>query len=568
LAVRIAGLYDKNEGLGGKNIANGKDDEDETKSFRTSISFRPTERLDIDLTYQNLDNNTTATPILFTIDGATTDPVLKPEDRIGKSTLGNEYNYKGETTSLAASLDLDVVKLDYVGGYQDITQGRISDLAYGGSIKGYSQPQSYQSGTIRATHEFRLTSQGNDFWQYLFGAYYEDAKSATDLTQKQILPWGFIDSVNPPMDIAILDVGVGIPSHSQSYSFFTDQRFQLTENGQLQMGVRYQETDITRDFLQTVSGVILGPDPIVQHGISEANRDVNYSATTGSASYRYTFSSDLTGYLSWGRSYRPGGVVMSTAVLDEDLIVFDAETSDNFELGLKGTLFDGAAQFAVAIYEQDFKNYLAYTGSYLVVSTTKDGVVDNNAAFTFNADARVRGIEGTITAEVFDNFTMTSSVTYNDTQFLNSDAPCNDFNGDGIPDTTGAPSVPVGQNVSMCKLNGSTSDQARWSTSLNGEYVVAWMNGELFVRGLLNYIPERTDPFQNTNYSHQLNNSLFLGYRTDSYEVSLFGKNLGDSSTLTTKNAQQNDYNLFPTGYAVGTPVRPREFGLSVNMRF
>lgn len=565
LAVRVAGLFDRNIGLGGRNLRNGVDDSDKTESVRGSVAFRPTSNLDLNVTYQYLNNRTVSTPLLFTVDPALTDPDLTPADRKGKSVLPGRYRYRGHLVSFGADLDLGGATLNYIGGYQDVSQGRSTDLAYGGTIPNYSQPQTFDTKRKQFSQELRLASTGNRFWNYLFGVYYEDSDSQTDLTQRQILPFGFVAGANPPLDIAVLDVGVDIPGKTKNYAAFTDHRLRITERAQLQVGLRYQETHVKRDFIQTVSGPLLGPVPIVSSAISPENRDVTYRQLTGGASFKYDFSDDLTGYVSYGRSYRPGGVNTTTASLDEDLLVFRPETSDNYEIGLKGAFADRRISFAVALYQQDFKDYLAYTGAYLAVSSAKDGVVDNNAAFVFNADARVRGIEANVSGRIGEHLRFGLSATYNDAKFKNATAPCNDFNGDGIPDSNGTPTVPVGQNVSLCRLSGRLSDQAKWGTSLNLEYSVpVGGNREFFARGLASYVPKRTDPFQNVRYDDLLNNSVFLGFRDadGAYEFSVFAKNLANVSTLTTRGARQIDYSVFDSGYAVGTPVRPREFGI------
>jgi iron complex outermembrane receptor protein len=223
------------------------------------------------------------------------------------------------------------------------------------------------------------------------------------------------------------------------------------------------------------------------------------------------------------------------------------------------------------LYQQDFKTYLAYTGSFLAVSEAKNGVVSSNAAFTFNADARVRGIEGTVNGQIGDHLSLGVNATYNDAKFRNALAPCNDFNGDGVADSVGTPSVPVGQNVSFCRQNGHLSDQAPWGVSINGEYHMSVGAGrEFFLRGLANYVPKRTDPFQNIRYDDLLNNSVFVGFRgeDDSYEFSFFGKNLANVATLTSRGSAQLDYSFIPSGYAVGLPVRPREFGIVGRVRY
>ncbi len=570
LAVRAAGLFDRNIGTGVTNLRTGDQDRDRTESGRLSIAFRPTSQLNFDLTYQYLNNRTLTSPMLFTLPGLTTNPILEPSDRSALVTKPGRYNYKGHLVSLAAGLDLGGVALNYIGGYQNIGQGRVTDIAYGGSLPDFSQNQSFQTKNEQLSQELRLTSQGNRFWNFLVGGYYEHSTSRTGVTQDQYL-FQFVPAGTPPQFVPKLDVGVRIPSKSDTYAIFTDHRFQVTDKDQLQVGLRYQESKVRTDFIQTLSGAVLGPVPIVSSGVSPENRNRTFRQLTGGASFRHEFSRDLTAYATYGRSYRPGSLNTTTARLDESLLVTRAETSNNYEVGLKGSLADRKVQFTLAIYQQDFDNYLAYTNSYLAVSTGKDGVVDNNAAFTFNGDARVRGVEATLSTRIGSQLQLGLSGTYNDAKFKNATAPCNDFNGDGIADSNGAQRVPVGQNVAFCRLNGRLSDQAPWGVSVNAEYRVPVSgNRELFVRGLANYVPKREDPFINVKYGDLLNNSVFLGVRglDDAYELSVFAKNLANVAVLTTRGPTQVDYSVFPTGYGAGSAVRPREIGLNFRVTY
>jgi iron complex outermembrane receptor protein len=566
LAVRVAGLFDRNIGLAGRNIANNVSDRDRTESVRASVAFRPVSSLMLNATYQYMNNRTTSSPILFTLPGERTNPILTPADRNSKATLPGLYGYKGHLVSWSADWDLGNATLSYIGGYQNIDRTRATDIAYGGSLPGFSQAQTFDSHYRQLSQEVRLASTGARFWNYLFGAYYEDGNSNTNVAQSQYIPIGTVF----PRDLLGFNVGIFIPGKTKTWATFTDQRFQLTDKLQFQAGLRYQETRRNSDFVQTLSGAIF-PAPIVSSNISPENRRATYRQLTGGASVKYDFSRNLTAYATYGRSYRPGGVNASSSPLDENLLLFRPETSDNYEIGLKGGLANRRVTFSVALYQQDFRDYLAYTGAYLAVSTRKDGVVDNNSAFTFNADARVRGIEATVNGQLSDNLSLGVNATYNDAKFKNALAPCNDFNGDGVADSVGAPRVPVGQNVALCRQNGRLSDQAAWGVSVNGEYhTPVGPNREFFLRGLANYVPKRTDPFQNVRYDDLVNNSVFIGFRSedDSYEFSFFGKNLANVATITTRGAAQVDYSFIPTGYVVGTPVRPREFGIIGRVRF
>ncbi|TWB25703.1 TonB-dependent receptor [Nitrospirillum bahiense] len=571
LAFRIAGLFDRNDAADAHNIRNGSDDGDKTRSVRASLAFKPTEDLTFVLTHQFMDNYTVANPIAFSVGGSTATPYLTPGDRVSLTNGPTEYHYTGNVTTLTGELDLGGVAINYVGGYQQISNDRVSDLARGGSIPNYSQMQYVNTNIHQVSQELRLTSQGRDFWNYLVGVYYDNVNSPTSVNQAQILPFALSPTPMPPLSFGVFNVGIDAPASIQDYAIFTDHRFKITDSDLIEVGGRYQEQHFDHAFNQTLSGPIFGPNPITQAGIAPDMQKGISGQFTGSASYKHDFSRDLTAYFSYGRSYRPGGVIATTAALDQSLLLYKPEKSDSYEIGLKGALLDRKLRFTLSAYQQDFQNYQAYTGSYLSVSTARNGIPDNNAAFTFNADAQVRGFEATLAGQITEHLQFGVSGTYNSTQFKNALAPCNDYNGDGVADSVGTPSVPMGQQVAFCHLNGRLSDQADWSLSANFEYdVPLWGNNEGFVRGLVNYIPKRTDPFQNISYSDLINNSLFLGLRDKdgAYEVSVFAKNLADVSTLTTRGAAQVDYSYYASGYAIGTPVRPREFGLNLRYAF
>ena len=570
LAIRAAGLFDRNLGSAVKNLRTGAEDRDRTESGRASVAFKPTSKLSFDLTYQYLKNNTVQNAMLFTVPGEVSSPQLDPSDRSALTNKPAIFNYRGHIVSLAANLDLGAVALNYIGGYQNIKQGRNTDLAYAGSIPGLSQNQSYETLSKQISQEVRLTSQGNRFWNFLIGGYYEHSTSQTGVGQDQYL-FAFVPPGTPPQFVPKLDVQVNIPSKGDTFAVFTDHRFQVTSRDQIQFGLRYQQSKFRSDFVTTLSGPILGPVPIVSSSISPANRDRTFRQVTGGASYRHEFSRDLTAYATYGRSYRPGSLNTTTAPLDENLLVTKAETSNNYEIGLKGAFADRRVQFTLAIYQQDFKNYLAYTNSSLSVSSAKDGRVDNNTAFGFNADAKVRGIEGTLSTRISDHLQLGLSATYNDAKFKNALSPCNDYNGDGVADSNGAPRVSVGQNVSFCRLNGRLSDQAPWGVSVNAEYRVPVSGDrEIFARGLANYVPKREDPFTNVRYGDLVNNSVFLGVRgpSDSYEFSVFAKNLANVAVLTSRNARQVDFDFLSSNYQSGSAVRPREIGLNFRVAY
>jgi len=74
---------------------------------------------------------------------------------------------------------------------------------------------------------------------------------------------------------------------------------------------------------------------------------------------------------------------------------------------------------------------------------------------------------------------------------------CNDFNGDGRPDSVGTPRITGTGNLSYCRSNGRLGDLPDFSMTANSEVRFPVGTVTPFVRGLVSYRPgfysERSD---------------------------------------------------------------------------
>src|SRR5262249_54293345 len=148
-------------------------------------------------------------------------------------------------------------------------------------------------------------------------------------------------------------------------ALFTDQRFQLTHDDLIDVGFRYTRYPQTRqstvyvgltpaalgvpaNFLQFACGFVPGGtygngycNLPPQSTIPASASTVDWIGRSGSISYSHHFNADTMAYVSYGRSYRPGGPdVGVTATLPLQYVTFQPETSDSYEIGLKTNLFD------------------------------------------------------------------------------------------------------------------------------------------------------------------------------------------------------------------------------------
>lgn len=550
LALRLAGLYDKGDDNGVRDITNGRESGHETWSARASLAWRPTDALSVDMVYQKMDSTSDS---YFAVYGAGPYGTFTPFDRIALAEGPTTFENKSDIVTLGAIYDLpDDMRVSYIGGYQNTQFNTLRDLDIGNVIPfGFQYAQDIQIGSENWSNELRFERTGDHFWTYMFGAYY--ATSDVDVL----------------VNIPIAGLVQTSANQTKNLGLFTNHSFRLTDRDVIQGGIRYSKTE--------TDGVT---------NSSLAGRTTNaseYDAFTGSASYQHNFTDAIMGYVSYGRGYRPGGrsVDNTAPYLPTAIFDYDEETSDSFEIGAKSRLFDRRLTLNVTAYNQTFTNFIgrlngiACTG---VPSTTGPGFAtangtatgaDCNANFTFNGDGISRGVEVEARAQLTPDWSANLNVAYTDAHFDDALIPCNDFNGDGQTDISGVRRVQQGRNVSLCQSSGPLGALPEWSASLASEYTRSIGRFEGFARGLVTYSGEVTA--LNTGYTaeaYTLTN-LFLGLRDPArgWELTVFAKNLFDHQQLLTEEGSASLFGI-PSNYRFGTVSQPREVGVTLRYAF
>ncbi|MFD1961773.1 TonB-dependent receptor domain-containing protein [Novosphingobium panipatense] len=157
----------------------------------------------------------------------------------------------------------------------------------------------------------------------------------------------------------------------------------------------------------------------------------------------------------------------------------------------------GRLRLNATAYHQTFKNYPYRTGGrgvYYIDYTNVANPVVTQFNFVGAVPVEVNGIEGDIGFDVMDGWNVGLIASYSVGKIKGGLVPCNDLNGDGVPDAvTAAPSLDdlravVGDdNLSACRVNQRSGFQAPFSATLTSEYTFALNdNMDGYLRGLLN----------------------------------------------------------------------------------
>jgi iron complex outermembrane receptor protein len=594
VAVRFAALYDKNRLNDIWDVNRDASSGSRTKSGRFSIAVSPVPGLNALMTYQYLDALNTQYPQVFgpgnqpsLLDPTRSGPPATIEDRIGVAEGPEQFENLSRLLTVAADWQLGNYIVSFNGGRQNSLLTFTRDLDPGNAVPGYQGLQAGRTPYFVTTGELRLSTNNNPFWNYSAGVIYLRQTGLTAIGQQA---YQFLANTVPPTPFPYsfglnipINVGIQVPVDSRTISPGFSTSLQLTQALKFEAGARYNTyknkqqsyLDVSSPgnpalfippFTQPTVGTILPPnDQRDDHSI------------TGGANLSYKVNDDISTYLAYGHSYRSGVSQVGLSVqLDQNLIVTRPEKSNSVELGVKTNLTHNIILNADVFY-QKFNGYISRDTDTVVYSSKRDGVVDGSFAFNFNSDATVKGVELTMDSLITPNWNFEGSVSYARARFDNGLIPCNDFNGSGVPNSSGTPAVPVGQQVSYCRTNDRLGEVPDFSLSLNSEYHFQLGAIQPFVRGLFTLRPSFYSSQVNYDYPSRNLLNLFGGFRGPlgggQWEVAAFAKNVFDQHRITHISLGNNNQATingapFDAGNRGVNTTLPREVGVTLSYTF
>ena len=241
LGVRVAGVYDLNNGSDVDNLSTGFDDQEvRAYSGRLSTIWQATDTFQAELIYQYLKRTADDPKAMSGVDlhDPADRPTLHPDDR---KALGNSNDFGDIWFNLAnLIMDWEVWNHQVTGivGYQESTKpaqtenDRAYSLQYT-NTEGLTY-QTTQTKTDSMSYELRVASMDNDFWNYMVGLYYLDQNTNTRFVSNGVR-----------LDVSGLGFQtVGkLPVNTNHFAIFTFNTLNLTDTLQLELGLRWTDYD-------------------------------------------------------------------------------------------------------------------------------------------------------------------------------------------------------------------------------------------------------------------------------------------------------------------------------------
>ncbi len=601
LAVRIAGVTESSELNQAESLTSGQEDDYDAEGGRITIAWEPSDTFSATLSAEYFESETRTIEELEGSANATffgayipsgvdpsTYPGLEASDFKGLSDGANDIEMRQTITTLEMNWEVGNHELTSLTGYWDAGWNEVRDMDFANYVPDTVQNRNNDNQVYTTIQEFRIGSVEPDWWEYLGGVYYQKTNSFT-----------FFEADTYPNSGAI-SLLQEIPIDTEEFGVFTHNRIEITEDSELQVGLRWIKSrrSVAVDqfygngwdcagtvdmqpgfslpcFLGGERGEALNPilagfnSQLAQQFIPDDLQFDDEEAVTGGIKYLHNFSEDLMAYASVDRSWRPGGMSVSPEVSDPDTLLYDSETSDSLEIGFKSTLFDGRIQLNGAVFYQEFDGFIGFATEVPVDSDGNGAPDAAAAAFAYNADATSFGAELEVTGLVTEFWKMGASVSYVDFKYESGETgPCSDSAQFAGNTPAGADNIIVAE----CDISDSrVGVEPNWQFNVHSEYFVPMESVDWFMRGLYNYRSGSENRFvDDSSVGGYGVIDLYTGIRSkdNNWEISVWAKNLTDKEAVTRIYAEESRQGVLATGYNAVDSIRERSIGATLRYNF
>ena len=343
----------------------------------------------------------------------------------------------------------------------------------------------------------------------------------------------------------------------ENYGFYADVEYALNDRLSLTAGLRYSED--TKEFSWLIPPTTFSD---LRPGVSNqiftdasgeyagaATRPTiakdSWSKTTGRLVATFRLSEQLIAYGSASTGYKAGGFDSLAIKTSEEPL--QPENSEQYELGLKGDLFNQKLQIQLALFD------LSVDGRQRSVETRPPGQ-DNAIPTVINVDSSVQGVELNLNWLITEDLLFTALTTYREEE--NKSGEFYDAKGeltrfDSSSDTAGNYTLTMNWRPKLAAGN----------LLVRGEYIYAENTRDA---GDANYNPDFESISGYTDDSRLVNGRVAWSDPKDRWEVALWGRNLTDEDRLS--GISQTTVAVF------GTPIirilDPRTWGIEAIYRF
>lgn len=522
LFYRVSGSYKKGDGLLNNITLDEAPDFLEDLTLRAQLKARFSSKISATLTGQIIDAEAGAVYYAAPTNGNAKiapddyDNLAIQADQRGVGTLNNTYG------NLKVDFNLDKVKLTSLTTYNKAERNALGDLDF---TSADVLRQDQDSNTKTFNQEIRLGSVSNSDsklnWD--LGVFYQNLDKT--LITRASADFGFFAPPFMPTGTqSQLAVG-DFTNNYKTFAVFGFVDYKVSDKLTLSAGLRYDNDNISQDNRS--------------EGTNPSRVDTQVQPKVSLA---FKASDNILMYANYGKGYRTGGFNQGQTVrYGTD---FNAETTDNYEIGIKNTFWDNRFILNLSGYYIDFTDQQLYA---LVL----DGGAGQILIGNFNVpESRSVGFEADMRLRAFNWLDILASY--------------------GVSKSTierGTSTESIGTNATIDVSGNATPlvPQDSYSLGLESSFDISdkiAFNGNVNLKGTGEMYWHEDNAAVSPRYS-LLNARINLSFN-DKFTVGLWGNNITDTEYIT----EFFDQTFSNGGSDLAWLGQPVSFGTSISYKF
>ena len=547
LSVRVAGLYQRDDGYTINRLTGNRGNNTDRWSGRGVVHFTPTDQITDNLIVSGGESRGGSilayarTLLPATADATGADGLCAPAyytsgqctNILGYANTSTDlykgdYRFEGKdkvnlfTVSNSLTVDLGGASLVSVTGYQHADRDDVEETD--------ANPLEIINGRYRArqntfSEELRLQSNGNRPLRYVIGAYY----AHDDLNNNSfynVLPAFVSDDADQNLAFGVGVYSWPLQQKSDSYAGFGQLDYDLTDKLTVTGGIRYSADHkqfhyvSEADFLAT---------PIFTYDDSRT-----FDSVSGKFGLQYKFSPTANVYASYNRGTKSGGFFSGQTADIGQVQPYKDETVNAYEIGAKTELLDRKLRANVSAFYYDYQNLQVYT-------TQIDGLITRQI-FTNASAATIYGGELELEARPSRELTASLSASYLHARYRDFVSAGADYSGNHLPS---APDISIQQSLNWEHPIGSATLVASENLSFRSKVYFDTANTPRLTDEGRAYVDARVG----------------VRFGQERYEIGVWGKNLADEVNISDITSIES------LGFDVFSVAPPRTYGLYLKAR-
>jgi len=597
LRARLAIRYDDLDGYT-DNIALRREDGDKrTWATRLGVEFDATDTTSFYLKLEAGESNTAGRNNQLVAPGAmsasTTDAnaEYRSDDRRSVSTgVEKEDFYAYDWSSLSLSMDTEIADhlVKGVLGYWEYDNDWFLDVdGHPEAILNTALADEYE----QTTAEIRILSPTDQTFEYIVGAWYQDSELTTrqfspfyPLFWQAILPAFLHGAINPNAS----GMDRNFERDSEAYSVYGQLTWNISNSVRAILDVRYTDEEqegVGASWPILFTNGTFDPQRVTQSTFGHNTeylftQDRSDDSIDPSLRVQWDVNEDMMVYGVYAEGSKSGGMKANDATLGAQLTAsaadpayaqrflgvasvtaadiagglelkqgngvfdFEDEEAESWELGMKTSLLDGTASFAVALFTTEFTNLQTsnYDGTQFIIGNAGSATVD--------------GIEVEFSWQATENLRLNSSISVIDAKYDDfAGAQCVE-NSAGLPANADCDPVSNTENQKGEKLERSPDMEfnlsAIWQSQLTD--TIRLTASASFYYSEEYFVQPTQAKYSTQDSFEKWDARIALASNDERWEVGITGRNLSDEMTI------QHAYNI------AGSQFRNLGIGRSVTL--